>query len=242
MSSYGDYSTPPQYVSPRERQASAYAVPEDARGGQSPYGADTGMNPYATSAPVTSGGAGQSAEPSELQGYRDQGWTVFGSPETGYYAKKGVSIQHIRGADPAWRLNQPEGAHPQYLQDIQDVLAAQEGAQVRGAGLSSQIYGNGDPLSMMYGRLNAEQAARDRYPGIIAGAVQAHHQMRDQQAWQLYLSQLQHQWEKEMQPKHNYWNDILGLGGEVLTSYLPHPRRGQSNNYSTSSYDSTGGA
>jgi len=189
------------------------------------YSRSTNADPYAADMPYTAPTATDNYTPA----YSDQGsGQVTGARYTGGPIPEGYTVKNFgnfgsflvpiagyaeaHGYDP----KNPEGANPQYLQDIRGVLGAAENAQVRKALLTSDIYGGNDPLSRQYGKLNAIQAAQERYPGVIAGAVQAHHQMKDAQAWQLYMMQLQHQWEKENQPKHNYWNDVLEYGGAAV--------------------------
>jgi len=142
-----------------------------------------------------------------------------GPVPAGYSLGPGFMGQRILVPIPGY-----QAAHANdYLHDIQNVYGAAANANIHRNLLASDIYGGDDPLARQYGRLSAINNAQEAFPGLIAQAVQAHHQMKDQQAWDLYKMQLAQAYAKANQPKHDFWGDILGLGGTIGGALLGGP-------------------
>lgn len=211
--------------SPRFRRTGAQ--PYGAGGDTSGYGGNGTATAYDAPAPQSSysegrwgGAVNQPHTPAAPGGYEGYGaGNAFIGPGGAFSGNQGVGAVipdfYRQGAfDPSGG-----GA---YLDAIKAELGAREQSDVAQAGLTSDLYGGDDPLSRMYGRLTAEQGARNRYPALIA---QARAQMAAQRQQEIYglLGQRLGNIDYYHQPKTDYGaiaGDVLGTAAGGIVGNL----------------------
>src|SRR6267378_2482863 len=215
----GGASMPAPYGRPRSPRFRRTGAQPYGAGGDTGYGGNGGATAYGAPAPqssyygppsVTNRLTNPSAAAGPYEGYNTS--NVFVGPGGNFSGNQGVGAVipdfYRQGAfDPSGG-----GA---YLDAMKADLAAQEQGDVAQAGLTSDLYGGDDPLSRMYGRLKAEQGARNRYPELIARARAEAAARREQEAYGL-LSQRLGAVDYYRQPKTDYGGIAAGAGGNIL--------------------------
>lgn len=248
MSSYGDYSAPPTYVSPAMRRLQSGRMPGGAPA-QDGYGGfpHLGGGVYGDGPGMPSPGQGLHGGPmNPFEGIgQPPPLPDYGPPPPGALAGQNPSSygsgipggNDFIGPGGQFNANQGVGALiPQYynfgafdptgggayLDAIKADLAQQEAGDITRAGLQSDIYGGNDPLSAMYGRLNAQQAAANRYPAIIARARAEAAARREAYVEQL-LSQRLGAVTYQHTPRTNYGAIAGQLAGAVVGAGIGGP-------------------
>jgi hypothetical protein len=229
MADYGYGGGAPSMPGPYGRMRS----PRYRRSGAQSY-ADSGMD-YSSGAPDLSGYGGYSAlapQSGNVPGPYGKMAPAPSSP-AGPYSGYGTSNAFV-GPGGQFSGNQGVGAtiadfyrqgafDPSgggaYWEAIKGDLAAREQSDVAQAGLTSDLYGGDDPLARQYGRLNAEQGARNRY-ALLGPQLRAQiAQQRQQEIYNL-LNQRLGSVDYYREPKTDYGaiaGDVLGAatGGIV---------------------------
>jgi hypothetical protein len=151
----------------------------------------------------------------EQSGFSDTG-NFFWDPHNQFSANQGVGA--LIPAYFAAGAFDPTGGGG-YLDAIKRMLGSQEQGDIARAGLTADIYGGGDPLARVYGRIQAQQAAANRYPGIIAQAQAAAAQAREQEIFNL-LNQRLGAVTYAQRPRTDYGAIAGQIGGAGLGALL----------------------
>jgi hypothetical protein len=213
-SAYGSMQRSPRF----RRSSSGYADPNmDMSGYGGAPAADTGgaggypaFQPGLTLSGRWGGGSRPAIGGAPYQGYG--GGNAFLNPQGQFSGNQGVGAIipdfYRQGAfDPSGG-----GA---YLEAAKADLAAREGQDVAQAGMTSDIYGGDNPLAQQYGRLRAEQSARDRYGSVIPQLRAQAAARREQEIYALLQQRLGNV-DYYRQPKTDYGAIAAGTAGDIL--------------------------